>query len=134
MSGINFEAMPAYALWVGLHLLLTLMLALNASRHRILLAQKKCDEAQLNQAIRAHGNNIEYVPFALLGIGVLVVFSYSAVWIHALSALLFLARLCHAHGIHQNTVLPKTRVIGNLLTWIIFLATALLLIYTALAQ
>ena len=59
---MNEQAMLAAGLWVGIHLITTLLLALNVTRHRMLQGQGKVDESRVNQAVRAHGNNIEYVP------------------------------------------------------------------------
>ena len=59
--------MSALALWTGANLLLMLVLALNVSRLRIKNMRDPVDPEVLEKAVRAHGNNIEYVPAALLG-------------------------------------------------------------------
>lgn len=123
----------ALALWCGLHLLLTLLLALNVTRHRLGQASGSITLEQLEKSVRAHGNNIEYVPFALMGFVIMALTGVSALWIHSLAGALFVARLCHAHGITRlGEGLPKTRVIGNIGTWLVFLTSAILLIVHAL--
>lgn len=126
----SFLALEAYAIWVGVNMLFTLALALNVSRWRIKQATHSTEEVEktLRRAIRAHGNNIEYVPFMLLGIGVLCLLGHGAIWMHTLGVALLLARLLQAHGIYQEVQLPKTRVIGNFLTWILWVIIAVTLI------
>ncbi|MEM7219976.1 MAG: MAPEG family protein [Pseudomonadota bacterium] len=125
------DRLSALALWVGAHLILTLVLALNVTRHRLNAGKDEYTPERLERAIRAHGNNIEYVPFVLLGIVVLYFCGLAALWIHALCGLLLVARLCHAHGIQQEGPLPKTRVIGNVGTWLVMLLVGLRLIARA---
>lgn len=117
------------ALWCGLHMLLMLGLALNVTRHRFKSGTEGYDERRLERAIRAHGNNIEYVPMVLLGVALLTFLGVSSVWVHSLCAVLFLARCLHAHGIQQEAPLPASRVAGNLGTWSVMLITALGLVY-----
>ena len=59
----------ALALYVGLNLLLTFLLALNVVRHRF--KGDSVDQVKLEKAVRAHGNNTEYVPIILIGLGVI---------------------------------------------------------------
>ena len=129
---MNDSAVAALLVWTGLHVLLMLALALNVSRHRFQSGNEGYDERRLEKAIRAHGNNIEYVPIILFCIALLVVFGSTPAWVHALGATLFVARLLHAHGIQQFTPLPKSRVIGNFGTWGVMLGTAIALIYRGL--
>ena len=119
----------ALALWAGLHTLLMLGLALNVTRHRFKSGTEGYDERRLERAIRAHGNNIEYVPIILLGVALLAFLGVSSVWVHFLCAVLLLARCLHAHGIQQEAPLPASRVAGNLGTWSVMLITALALVY-----
>ena len=58
-------AVSALALWTGINLLLMLVLALNVSRLRIRNWKSHVPEETLHNAIRAHGNNIEYAPTRL---------------------------------------------------------------------
>ncbi len=123
-------AVSALALWVGLNLLLMLVLALNVSRLRIKDWKSHVSEETLHNAIRAHGNNIEYVPSALIALGVLAWLGYSATWIHAIGGALFLFRLLHAVGIQQvgHNGPPPARVVGNIGTWSVFMVVSALLI------
>ncbi len=119
----------AVGLWTGIHLLLTLALAINVTRLRFASARGDIDDATLERGVRAHGNNIEYVPFALFALFVLAQQGYSGLWIHTLAGALFIGRICHAHGIQQSGPgLPPTRVAGNVVTWAVFAISALMLI------
>ena len=101
------------------------------NRRKYGLALGEGDSENLKRAVRAHGNNIEYVPGALIGIFVLVALGYSALIVHLIGAALLLARVCHAYGIQQLEVqLPKPRVLGNILTWVIYLTISFLLIFS----
>ena len=127
------QSLQAFALWAGLNLGLTLLLALNVTRHRMKegVSTGSGDSQSLERAIRAHGNNTEYVSGALLGILILVALGYSPLIINLLGASLLVARFCHAHGIQQLEVaLPKTRVLGNVLTWVLYLIIVCLLVYS----
>ena len=123
--------LEALAVWVGLNIFLTLMLALNVTRIRVKLGVGigSGESEQLDRAIRAHGNNIEYTPLALLALAMLASTGLSNVFIHILGGGLLLGRISHAVGIQKTeTALPLPRVIGNVLTWGIFFSVALLLV------
>ena len=123
------QALPLAGFWIGIHLLTTLLLALNVTRHRMMQGQGKVDESRVNQAVRAHGNNIEYVPASLVAITALALLGYSALWINVFGGLLFVARVMHGYGMQVSTPgLPKTRVLGNIITWLIYLVLSAVLI------
>ena len=127
------QSLQALVLWVSINLGLTLILALNVTRHRAKegVPVGSGSSEILERAIRAHGNNIEYVPGALIGILMLVFLEYSSLLIHCLGGLLFIARISHAHGIQKiRDELPKTRVLGNILTWTLYLIIIGLLFYS----
>ena len=127
------QSLQAVALWAGLNLAWTLLLALNVTRHRMKegISTGSGNSQSLDRAVRAHGNNIEYVPGAILGILILAALGYAPLVINLLGASLLVARFCHAHGIQQLEVdLPKTRVLGNVLTWALYLIVVCLLVYS----
>ena len=124
------SAVSALTLWTGINLLLMLILALNVSRLRIKGMKSPVSEDTLHNAIRAHGNNIEYVPSVLIALGILTWLGFSADWIHALGGGLFVARLLHAYGIQQVSSggPPPARIFGNLVTWAVLLIASITLI------
>ncbi len=84
----------------------------------------------LLQAVRAHGNFIEHVPIALILLGGIEVSGASRLTCEMFAAVLILARLMHAAGMHR----PAPNVLragGAILTWAILLglgAEALILL------
>jgi len=117
----------ALALYVGLNLLLTFLLALNVVWHRF--RRDSVDQVMLEKAVRAHGNNTEYVPIILIGLGVMTMTGASAQTISILGGTLFVARIFHAYGIQQPKMPNIFGMVGNITTWLVMLcvATTLLL-------
>ncbi len=89
-----------YAALLGI-LLITLSWGVSKVRLREHVSLGAGEVSDLESAIRAHGNFIEYVPFALI----LLMLAESAVtpsWLlHALGGSLLAGRLLHAYGIRQ---------------------------------
>ncbi len=132
------QSFAAVALWAGINLLVTLLLALNVTRHRLRsgVAVGAGDDAQLERVVRAHGNNAEYVPGALIALALLAHTGTSVLTIHCLGGALLLGRLLHAHGIRivGGDAPPPTRVAGNMITWSVYAFSAVALITGALAK
>ena len=122
---MNEVAMQAVALWVGLNIGLMFMLAMNVVRYRRM--GETADPARLEGAIRAHGNNTEYVPVILLGMAMLAAMGVSANSIHILGGGLLLCRVLHADGMQRDGV-PVSRIIGNVGTWIVMLVVVIALV------
>ena len=120
----------ALALYVGLNLLLTLVLAINVVRHRF--KGESGDPVALEKAVRAHGNNTEYVPVILVGLGVMAMMGASAPTISILGGTLFVARVFHAYGIQQAKVPNVFGMVGNIVTWLVMLCVATTLILQAM--
>ena len=112
----------ALALYVGLNLLLTFLLALNVVRHRF--KGDSADQVMLEKAVRAHGNNTEYVPIILIGLGVMAMTGASAQTISILGGTLFVALIFHAYGIQQAKVPNIFGMVGNIVTWLVMLCVA----------
>ena len=119
----------ALALYVGLNLLLTLVLAINVVRHRF--KGESGDPVALEKAVRAHGNNTEYVPIILVGLGVMAMMGASAQTISILGGTLFVARVFHAYGIQQSKVPNIFGMVGNIVTWLVMLCIGAKLILAA---
>ena len=120
----------ALALYVGLNLLLTLVLAINVVRHRF--KGESGDPVALEKAVRAHGNNTEYVPIILVGLGVMAMMGASAQTISILGGTLFVARVFHAYGIQQAKVPNIFGMVGNIVTWLVMLCVATTLVLHAM--
>ena len=131
MSDTAIAALQAAALWTGINLALMLALGLNVTRLRMRtgIPVGAGDDPVLERAVRAHGNNTEYVPGALLALLALALVGHPAGQLQVMGALLFGARLLHAHGIQvRGDGLPPTRAAGNLVTWAIYVYASVALI------
>ena len=122
---MNEAAMQAVALWVGLNIGLMFLLAMNVVRYRRM--GETADPARLEGAIRAHGNNTEYVPVILLGMAMLAAMGVSVNSIHILGGGLLVCRVLHADGMQREGV-PVSRIVGNVGTWIVMLAVVIALV------
>lgn len=129
---LNEATLYPVVLWAALNLGLMLLLGLNVSRMRVKagVGLGTGDDPKLERAIRAHGNNTEYVPGLLIGLGLLALLQFPAWFLHTVGGGLFVARILQAHGIQQITEgVPVTRAAGNLLTWLLYLVTVVALLY-----
>ncbi len=124
--------LSALSLWVGLNILLTLLLALNVVRHRFKAQGDSGDPAVLEKAVRAHGNNVEYVPSILIGLGLMAMMGASAQTLNILGGTLLVVRISHAYGIQQAKVPNAFGLVGNFGTWLTMLCVATTLILNAL--
>ena len=87
--------------------------------------------ALLNRAIRAHGNFAEWVPLAILLVGGLELLGERLVIVQSLLAVLFVARVAHPIGLFAplgSITYMVGRISGALLTWMVVLASAVLLL------
>lgn len=67
-------------------------------------------------AIRRHGNMAEYVPLALLMMGLAEMLGLGAFWLHACGIALIAGRLIHPFGITESSGSLAPRVVGVLAT------------------
>lgn len=129
-------ALRAAALWTGLNLTLMLALGLNIVRMRMAgnVPVGTGGDPELERAVRAHGNNTEYVPGLLIAFFGLALLGHPAGQIHIMGGALFVARILHAHGIQIiSDGLPPTRATGNVTTWSIYLWACGALVWRALS-
>ena len=108
----------AIGLYIGLNLLLTLVLAILVVRQRAKHSVSLGDggNADVERAIRAHGNNVEYVAIALPGLIALGLLGASLTLLHAAGLLVTVGRVAHAIGISNG--ISIFRQLGTLATWI----------------
>ena len=69
-------------------------------------------DKHLLRRIRVHGNFAEYVPFALLLIGLAESLGLAAIAVHGLGLLLLAGRAVHAYGLSQNPHILAMRAGG----------------------
>jgi len=113
-----------FAFYAALNGLIMLILGVLVVRARVKTKTPIGDGGKPEMAgpLRAHGNNTEYVPMALLLMWALLPLGGSAWLLHAVGAPLTLGRLLHAVGLSRNTGPTPLRLIGMALTWIAYAA------------
>lgn len=89
--------------------------------------------ADLERAIRVHGNFAEYVPLFLVLLLVAELGGAPAWLLHVLGGVFVLSRAAHAWGLSKSGGTSPGRFYGTLFTWIALLAAALLNLWLALA-
>ena len=107
--------MPAItALYAGLLGLMSVAIAVAVGRVRASTGISVGDGGNLEliAAMRRHANFIEFVPLALILIGLLELDGVGSTAIHALGAGLVFARVCHAVGFRTDDSLKALRPIG----------------------
>lgn len=83
---------------------------------------------ELERAIRAHGNHMEYSPLALVLMLILETTGASYGLLHGLGVALLTGRLLHAWGLSSAGGISFGRFYGTALTWLSIIAAALLLL------
>ncbi len=84
--------------------------------------------ADLETAIRVHGNFAEYVPLALLVIVLVEAAGFDRFWIHGLGTALVVGRLLHGRGLSRENQPSVGRVAGMTLTFAVLIVGGVLLI------
>lgn len=124
--GLVFESnFYAFGFYVALNALIMLVLGVLVVRARVVTKTDIGDggKAEMAGPLRAHANNTEYVPMALLLMWALASIPPTAsIWVmHGAGATLTIGRICHAIGLSQSTGPGLLRLIGIMLTWISFI-------------
>jgi len=127
-SNISLTSIPVTAVFAAL---LALLLVAVSIRVTLLRRKKKVSFAdggdkELARAIRVQGNFIEYVPMALILIGLLEWMSVKSWVIYGLGAALFIGRVSHAWGLYAGVF--QARAAGVALTWAVLGVAALLVL------
>ncbi|HTN66812.1 MAG TPA: MAPEG family protein [Burkholderiaceae bacterium] len=111
------------ALYVALHAVLLLILAvlvmLQRGRHKVGLGDG--GQAGLAQAIRAHGNAVEYVPIALLLLLVYELNGGNGSLLHTCGIVLLASRIAHAWGLSRSSGESIGRAAGVVGTFLVIL-------------
>lgn len=125
---MSLEITALYAALLGL---LFILLSARVSKYRLRghVSLGDGNVAELGQAIRAHGNFAEYVPLALILLGLLEALGATMIMVHALGATLLLGRILHAYGMSQPNAVHSARKLGIVLTWLMIVAASLLLLF-----
>lgn len=127
-------AAHAAALWAALNLVLMLVLSVRVVRLRrgLQIGLGAGESPELARAIRAFGNAGEYVPAALLALGLLALLNAPPALVHALGLTLTVGRVAHAVGLTQSAGASLGRAVGVLATWLVYLTAAVVLLVYAI--
>lgn len=126
--------MEITALYAALLGLLFILLSYGVSKHRLAghISLGDGDKPELAQAIRAHGNFAEYVPLALILIGLAEVQGAATGLLHGLGGGLLLGRIAHAWGMSQPNAVHNARKLGIVLTWLCIAVASVYLLLAVL--
>jgi uncharacterized protein len=114
----------AFGFYAAVNALIMLSLSVLVVRARALTKVEFGDggKPELAGPLRAHANNSEYVPMALLLIWALASPLGGTIWmIHAVGTPLTLGRILHAIGLSGSTGPSALRFLGMVLTWIAYI-------------
>lgn len=113
-----------YAGIIGL-LLLTLSYHVVRNRWRAGVSLGAGEDRDLERAIRAHGNLIEYAPLILLLMALVEAGGASPWLIHGCGGLLVVSRVLHAAGLAGRRTVSPQRKWGVAGTWVVLLVISL---------
>lgn len=116
------------AFYAAILALLLTALAINVTANRAKLKVQMGDggNPQMLRMIRIHGNAAEYVPIAVLLMGLYELDGGSHLALHIAGIALVVSRLLHAWGIWSTADLTFGRGVGTTLTWLAVAALAVL--------
>lgn len=117
------------ALLAGIFILLSVRVIGARRRYRQALGTQ---HRLVERAVRAHGNFAEYVPMALVLLGLLEGMGLPGWWLHALGTALVAARAAHAWGIGREPEVMRWRVLGTATTFAVLGVSAAALLGLAL--
>ena len=121
-----------YAALLGLlFIVLTLRVARARMRSKVMMGTGQ--DRLLERAVRAHANFAEFVPLALVLIGLAEGLGLAAWAVQGLGAALLVARVCHAIGISREPDIGPLRGGGAGLTLVVLAVAAATLLGLALA-
>lgn len=119
-----------YAALLGL-IMLALAIGVVRKRRTLKVGLGVGDHPELEKAVRAHANFVEYVPMALVMLSLYEAQGAPGWAIHLLGAALVIARLLHAQGLYQSRTTSFGRFFGTLVTWLVLVALSALLLINA---
>ena len=132
MSLLLQSSLYAFGLYTALNALIMLVLGILVVRARVTTQTEIGDGGKPAMAapLRAHANNTEYTPMALLLMWALTTPIGASIWlIHGIGIPLTLGRLIHAIGLSRSTGTSTLRLLGIVLTWLAYIVGIVGLFY-----
>ncbi len=118
MSLLLQSSLYAFGFYAALNAFIMLVLSILVVRARVVTQTEIGDGGKPAMAapLRAHANNAEYVPMALILMWALTTPLGTSIWlIHGLGVPLTLGRLLHAIGLSRSTGVSTLRFLGMIL-------------------
>ncbi|MDX2158608.1 MAG: MAPEG family protein [Hyphomicrobiaceae bacterium] len=119
--------MPITAVYASLLAVLFVVLSL-----RVILVRRGArvslgdgGDDELLRRMRVHGNFAEYVPLALVLMGLAESLKLEPLILHGLGLTLLAARICHAVGLSPSPSIMPLRVAGMALTFTVIVTSAI---------
>jgi len=124
MSILWQSSLYAFGFYVALNALILLVLGVLVTRARVVTKTDIGDggKPEMARPLRAHANNAEWTPMALLLMWTLATPIGTSIWlIHGIGVPLTLGRILHAIGLSSNAGPSALRFAGMVLTWIAYI-------------
>ncbi len=121
---MGFSISALYAGLCGL-LLILLSARIGMMRRKYSVGLGSGEHSVLEQAIRAQGNFIEYVPLALILLAFGEAGGMAGMQLHLAGSLLVIGRVLHAFGLSQSGGVSAGRLIGIVLTWLVIIVLSI---------
>jgi hypothetical protein len=133
MSLLFESSFYSFAFYTAINALIMLVLGILVTRARV-KTQTPIGDGNIPEMagpLRAHANNTEYVPMALLLMWVLCLPAISgSIWlIHGIGVPLTIGRILHAIGLSRSIEPTTLRLIGMTLTWIAYIVGIVGILY-----
>jgi len=105
---------PITALYAGILAIYAIWLSSRAGlmRGKVGISILHGDNMELAEKMRRHQNFIEYVPIALILIGVLEINGSNSIFLYGLGIALVIARVAHAKGLFHDNISHPLRAVG----------------------
>ena len=109
-------ALPITALYAGVLAVFALVLSARAGGFRgksgISVLYGDPLNMELAERVRVHQNFLEYVPMAIIIMGLLEINGGGSTFLHSMGVVLIIARIAHAVGLKHDNMAHPGRVIG----------------------
>lgn len=125
MSLLFESSYYAFAFYTAINALIMLVLGVLVTRARVSTQTEigHGGKPEMAAPLRAHANNTEWTPMALLMMWVLTLPTFGAsIWIiQGMGITLTLGRILHGIALSRSTGVSPMRLVGMVLTWISYI-------------
>ena len=109
-------SLPITALYAGILMIFALALSFRAGGFRgktgISVGHGEPVNMNLTQRVRVHQNFLEYVPMAIILMGIIELNGGNATFLHVFGVVLIISRIAHAIGLKHDNMRHPGRAIG----------------------